>query len=632
MKKTLIIAAFFAAALAVSCNKSITEPTSVKGGEIVSFSCVIAPNTKVAIDDQGKTKWEAGDEILVHGESSSDRVVITLSDSDISSDGKVATISFAVDQEGVEGIKPYNRYDDKGYTSTFYAQYPASAAPSGSLYYYARFNDTNKPLMAAYNEGNKFVFYNLCGVISFKVKGAFDTYEFKGNNGEIVGYEQFQSRLAATDSDPVLQWSYSGDNGISGAKTKISSDVEADGSTVHYVCIPTGVNFTAGFTFSFFDGDELVSIASTSTPVNLERNKFLDLGDISSKLEEYVPPTSSDHKSGITGATNLSSNGPANCYIVTAPGAYKLPVLKGNSGEDAGNVFGVRLIWESYNNSDEVTANSVIEEIDFDGPENYVYFKTPSTLKNGNAVIAALDAQDNVIWSWHIWIPATAISSNTYGLGTKELMDRYLGAMDSDLDGGIGLGYQWGRKDPFPGPVSMSSGVPMAYSGTISVVHNDAPEGESKGAPPANVLKSIANPGIIYNANNNDWNSVNDDNLWSAEKTIYDPCPAGYKVPTTSEAEGMFAKDLSAAAGWESASDKTWFKVGSPATLFPVCGYLDDYSSSFKYSKVAERVAIWAAEGSSSSATIINMRLDGSARGVGSTSKSRVGFVRCIAE
>ena len=630
MKKTLFIAAFFAAILAVSCQQKELEQPVSQTAETVTFTCVINPDTRLNISDAGKTTWEAGDEILVHGEGESNRIVYTLQDSDISSDGKTATIAVAIDESGENGIKPYDR-SDKGYTSTIYAMYPASAAVSGNLYYYARFSDTNKPLMAAYNVGNTFVFYNLCGVISFKVSGPFDAYEFKGNNGETVGYERYQSRLAATAEDPVLQYNYASDNGTTGPITKITGDVEADGSTVHYICIPNGVNFTAGFTFNFYDGEDLVMVAKTNTAVEVPRNGLLVLGDISDKLEEYTPPTSSDHKSSITGATNLSSNGCANCYVVKEAGAYMLPVVKGNSGEDAGNVFGVKLLWETWNTAEDATENSVIAEVDFDGPENYIYFKTPATLKPGNALIAALDAQENIIWSWHIWIPETEITTNTFGLGDKLMMDRNLGALRGDfehVDKTIGFGYQWGRKDPFPGPVSLTDGTPMSYTGVeISVVHDDA-------APKGSLPLSITHPYVIYNSNNNDWSPLLADgnNLWSSEKTKYDPCPVGYKVPSPAEAPGLFSEDISTGAGWEAASDLTWFKIGSPATVFPMSGYLDDYDDDFSYAKVAKRVAIWTSVGDGKAAKILNMRLDGTARGVGSTNKSRVGFVRCIAE
>ena len=65
----------------------------------------------------GKTKWVAGDKIVVHGEYAEKQVTVTLAASNISSDGKKATVT-------VENLYPYVR-EDVG--STLYAGYPASA-------------------------------------------------------------------------------------------------------------------------------------------------------------------------------------------------------------------------------------------------------------------------------------------------------------------------------------------------------------------------------------------------------------------------------------------------------------------------------------------------------------------------
>ena len=88
-----------------------------------TFTCTFAADTKVDIAESGKTRWEVGDRILVHGEN---RETVTLTAKDISADGKQATIS-------VETIIPYDR-SDRGYVSTVYAAYPADAVVDGNLY------------------------------------------------------------------------------------------------------------------------------------------------------------------------------------------------------------------------------------------------------------------------------------------------------------------------------------------------------------------------------------------------------------------------------------------------------------------------------------------------------------------
>ena len=630
MRNTLILTvlALGAAVLAVSCQKNVNEQEPVAAVGSRTFTCVIAsPDTKVAVSDAGKTTWEVGDEILVHGEGSSNRMVVTLTADDISADGKKATIT-------VEGITPYDR-SDKGYTSTLYASYPAGVVSSGNLYYYSRFAETNHLLMAAYNEGDMLVFYNLCGVISFTVSGDFDSYTFAGNNGETVGYEKYQSRLAATDGDPVLQFDYPSDGGTSGPLTTISGEVAADGTTVNYVCIPNGADLTKGFTFKFKKDGTIVKTATTSTAVDVARNKILPLGDITSKLETYVPPAVSDHKSEIpTGsAVDLSADEAANCYIITAPGIYKFPAVKGNSEDPAGSVFGVKLLWETYNNSEEVTENSVVKAVDFE--DNWIYIEMPSTLKAGNALIAAKDADDVIIWSWHIWVPATTITTIDNGIYSVPMMDRNLGALvvataDDDIAiESFGLSYQWGRKDPFVGAGVIGEDSNATVAGaTITVTDGEGAADESK----ITLEQSIQNPTLYGHSKSADWLIPFDNTLWqNGVKTIYDPCPPGYRVPARDKAQPFHSGDLTAVTGW--AETTNWFTLGDPVAVFPFAGYRDDYSPGV-LCHAYDRGAYWTSYASAedgSTAYYVNIRLE-SAHKLTEAGKSRGGSVRCVAD
>lgn len=283
MRTNHIILGLAALLSALSC-RTIAEPAPAEATEAppITFTCTFGPETKVSIAGDGKTQWEVGDKILVHGgNNGSVRSIVTLEAADISADGKKATISVA-------GIEPYDR-SDKHYKSTIYASYPADAVAAGNLYYYARFNSTNHPLMAAYNDGNTLVFYNLCGLISFQVYGDFDSYILTGNAGETVGYSFYQSYLVLKDDDtPRLDWNYTLDGGTSGPLTSISGPVTADGTTLNHICIPNGANFTDGFTLSLLKNGVTVKQASTSSALNLTRNNMVNLGNITSHLKTPV--------------------------------------------------------------------------------------------------------------------------------------------------------------------------------------------------------------------------------------------------------------------------------------------------------------------------------------------------------
>ena len=121
-----------------------------------------------------------------------------------------------------------------------------------------------------------------------------------------------------------------------------------------------------------------------------------------------------------------------------------------------------------------------------------------------------------------------------------------------------GLYYQWGRKDPFIGPrhhgtkvkreetpgfsaATADYVVNTAYGGTFKLVKNtELPSGGEIGYAVANPMNFVCF-GAEQNGSGQTW--FNSDfkqylTLWgyneatsSSSKTIYDPCPVGYKVP-----------------------------------------------------------------------------------------------------
>ena len=107
-------------------------------------------------------------------------------------------------------------------------------------------------------------------------------------------------------------------------------------------------------------------------------------------------------------------------------------------------------------------------------------------------------------------------------------MDRNLGAiravpaLESDLESArtYGVLYQWGRKDPMPGSADGS------YEEANTIFNADGytiPLGKEDGGSLAN---SIANPSTFYRK------MYLENGLWGpSTKTIYDPCPKGWKVP-----------------------------------------------------------------------------------------------------
>ena len=565
--------------------------------------------TFILPEDGEKTAWVAGDQIIVHGEYARDQVTVTLTQDNISSSSaKVATCT-------VEGLYPYKN-EECG--STLYAAWPAEAVDNLShCFWYTRFKTTDRQIMAAYNdEDYKFQFQNICGSLSFETGGDYSSLTIVGNKKESLGFESMQVMLTDTEQNysqflgnPVLM-----------------QDVKASPVTTIY--FPAGTKFPSGFFIKFRDSNgKFVKSYKTYDEISIERAKTVSLGNISADIQTYDDPFSSD-------ILDIDDKGNANCYIVTAPGKYKFKAVHGNDYtsyfEDAAKAD---VLWETWNDASEVTKGSVVTYASY--AEDYVIFHTPATLNPGNAVIALRDMKDNILWSWHIWIPKTAIQTSEYGgIMGRPLMDRNLGALvaasaeEATIDPlSYGFVYQWGRKDPFCGPGDFNSETPATCSGA-----QEEPDGGSVQVT-ITLDETIQNPRHITHINNGNYLSENNANLWEdldGSKTIYDPCPPGYQVPR--KTGDAFWSSFASAEGWAIGVDYGWITMGNPAAVFPVGGYRDDYGiEDFAY--VGKRVLyLTSAASDAAKAKGADLRIDKGTFSLGSPAKSRLGYVRCVTE
>ena len=332
------------------------------------------------------------------------------------------------------------------------------------------------------------------------------------------------------------------------------------------------------------------------------------------------------------GPKDLGRKGTANCYIVKEAGEYKFKAVKGN-GEEAVAAVTAELLWETWNNTEEVIANSVIATVKYE--DGFVFFTTPETLKPGNAVIAAKDAAGVILWSWHIWVPATEIETADYGIYSAAMMDRNLGALvvatadDATTVESFGMTYQWGRKDPFVGAGVIGSDSNATVAGVeLSVSEGDGVADESK----ISLEQSIQNPTLLGHTQNKGWLDVVDNTLWQNDvKTIYDPCPPGYRVPARDKETLFHSGDLTVAPNW--AEGNNWFTLGDPVAVFPFAGYRDDYSVK-RVCHTYDRAVYWTAYASAEdggTAYYVNVR-KGSAHKLTECGKSRAGSVRCVVE
>lgn len=245
------------------------------------------------------------------------------------------------------------------------------------------------------------------------------------------------------------------------------------------------------------------------------------------------------------------------------------------------NIGTAELVWQDV--------KGLIQSIDND--DDYISFTiTKESIREGNAVIALKDNDGLIVWSWHIWVTTynpdldDVIVSNENGNSIK-LMTSYIGYCHpfnryypeknvlvrikqtrtgkyEDItiklqgikvtDVGNSVYFQYGRKDPFPGQIVGFSDV-SGHSLRRATVKSIYDYGGNEISRPCitnkmrySIQQSIQNPDkqAVYTGNSTKWytGSYVLRNLWTnlstisntetVVKTIYDPSPNGYSIPS----------------------------------------------------------------------------------------------------
>ena len=327
----------------------------------------------------------------------------------------------------------------------------------------------------------------------------------------------------------------------------------------------------------------------------------------------------------------------ANCYIVSAAGTYSFKAFKGNSQElagtshedhPAGDISNAVVLWETFGTDAVPATGDLIKSVTYSDEE--IKFQTAETFKEGNAVLAAKDVNGNILWSWHIWLtepPQAQVYKNDAGT----MMDRNLGATSAikgDV-GALGLLYQWGRKDPFLGSSSISDKIDA--KSTISW-----PSAVSTGSSTGTVNYITSHPTTFVKASLSpyDWHySSRDSTLWTTSdktKSIYDPCPAGWRVPD-GEDNGIWSKAGFADTTYDSTNEGMSFSISSPSTTwYPASGFRSNGGGDLR--NVGYDGSYWSASLCSGSAYYLYFDLNGSIFPSFSHCRANGHSVRCLQE
>lgn len=288
---------------------------------------------------------------------------------------------------------------------------------------------------------------------------------------------------------------------------------------------------------------------------------------------------------------DLSTQGTANCYQIQKTGTgvsfckYKFPAtVKGNGAADlAGiskdtdpnSIYKAELLWASYGTATAPAADGLIKQVFY--KDGYVCFTVNSysgRIYEGNAVIAIRDYFGNIVWSWHIWLEEDSMTSYAHDYsGGGTFMNRNLGASHNQVQtnpSGVpaadyGLLYQWGRKDPFlsaPDRTTYSSTEPAVYGATITAKNQLY-----------TMAETIQHPtDFPFTYNNTPWMVDGEKNIafWDDSKTIFDPCPPGWKVPSKASWGSTFISNFS---NLGTTTDGVYVQCGSANTWYPSVAY-----------------------------------------------------------
>lgn len=301
---------------------------------------------------------------------------------------------------------------------------------------------------------------------------------------------------------------------------------------------------------------------------------------------------------------NLSEGETANCYIAKTGGNYSFRAdVKGNGTTDGKsgyiNRYGVEiqnvayadLLWEATFDADKNKSRDIImgQPVYRDGE---IHFSTGSV--QGNALIAVKDAYGTILWSWHIWVVDEEITT-TEGRGLV-WMDRNLGALNNTPGNtsNRGLLYQWGRKDPFlPSRASYMvtdfSNIPEAnrYNNEVgdgSAQWNYNHPMRNVRELPGNMEYAVERPtDFLTSSSFEDWlvAAKVESGLWGTddqEKTIFDPCPAGYMVAPSSGWNSPTIKEE-----WGSFTNNGRYWTGGSNDFYPLPGFLQVKGGALNY-------------------------------------------------
>ncbi len=502
MKKVLILAAV-ALLTVVGCQNDIDTP-SVKPVEKATLKASLeqpVAATRTSLDGELSVLWSAGDQIAVVGSSAPENAVVYDLVAGEGTNGG-AFEGDAIADALKAAVYPASYFDTESMgeesSGTFYLPVVIPDVQEGVVG-----NMPNNANLAVAVGDGALEFKNVMGLLKLQL---FGTAERPIKLIQIAANEPLAGKAVVTidGNDPSLEFT---DNitkvitVILPENTVISAD-EAN-PTVVYAVVPAGA-FASGLT---------VSVMSDQTRELLSNNRTTVDNAVARSVIQEMPAAEVRF--------TFYKDQLANTYIVEPSAVIELGPFRPD-GKLIGHVKS-----GGYNSPRYYTMISgqspTGQEI-----KNYVNFcQFTAPANEGVRILEAKDADDNILWDWIIWITDKP-EDVTLKDGKTVLMDRNLGAVcalpkDTVVSYGEnwGLRFQFGRKDPvFNASTNLIDTSPEV--GTIEYVMQH----------PAAFIHPLDTTLAEHQQWHGDWMWEGQLKLWDGpEKTIWDPCPAGYRVP-----------------------------------------------------------------------------------------------------
>ena len=491
------------------------------------------------------------------------------------------------------------------------------------------------------------MYLDVAGTADFTYQGGSNTYTVKSYKQNGSGTQQAVAWTASFSTDGGATWSSTAPSWLSSFTASGSGGASASSYTAK-------VAKAEGTVLSSESANDKLKAASAVSNYDLSTHTVSGASCSMTTANCYMVHASGTYKLPLVygnaiknGATNSEAYNPTGTsgdtflkpFVNHADAGITDPWLKNNGATPDG----AKLIWQD--------SNGLISAVGVSG--DYLTFTVSSAnIAEGNAVIAATKG-GTVVWSWHIWITPetlstlTSIAGNSYTYKVTHInlgwisgsvtttdyqrrsclvkitqsgggLSKTFTIVQNGAEGifedyskqGVNTYYQFGRKDPeIPAAAYKSGSDHAAYDingGNVSRTYLQTSVA---------IGTTIQNPLIhYYNSSNYGPYSTSQYNLWDANnattgasgqiktktvKTIYDPCPPGFCIPTSDLWYKMSGNSggYSYTGSWDSTNFGLLWEDNTPNVFFPAAGRRQRSSGSLD--NVGSNGYYWSASASS---------------------------------